>query len=73
MLFLSRDEVDRIVAEEQLPYMEDSSNASVKYARNKIRHQVIPVLKELNPKLEQTFEKNMQRFRDLETLLNQQT
>lgn len=73
MLFLSRDEVDRIVAEENLAYMEDSSNASVKYARNKLRHQVIPALKELNPKLEQTFESNMRRFGELEELLRIQT
>ncbi|WP_448702489.1 tRNA lysidine(34) synthetase TilS [Mucilaginibacter sp. AW1-3] len=73
MLFLSRDEVDDIVAKENLTYIEDSSNASVKYARNKLRHQVIPVLKELNPKLEQTFERNMQRFREMEELLKLQT
>jgi len=73
MLFLSRDEVDEIVEAENLAYMEDGSNASVKYARNKLRHQVIPVLKELNPKLEQTFESNMQRFRELEELLKLQT
>ena len=72
MLFLSRDEIDSIVAEEGLAYMEDSSNSSVKYARNKIRHKVIPALKELNPNLEQTFESNMQRFRELEVLLNSQ-
>jgi tRNA(Ile)-lysidine synthase len=73
MLFLSRDEVNEIVTAEKLEYVEDSSNASVKYARNKLRHQVIPVLKELNPKLEQTFERNMQRFRELEELLRLQT
>ncbi|OCX52367.1 tRNA lysidine(34) synthetase TilS [Mucilaginibacter sp. PPCGB 2223] len=73
ILFLSRDEVDGIVAAENLSYVEDSSNASVKYARNKLRHQVIPVLKELNPNLEQTFEGNMQRFRGLEELLKLQT
>jgi tRNA(Ile)-lysidine synthase len=28
---------------------EDSSNASNKYLRNKIRHDLVPLLKELNP------------------------
>jgi len=73
LLFLSRDEVDHLITSERLDYVEDSSNVSVKYARNKIRHQVIPALKELNPNLEQTFEHNMQRFRELEELLNIQT
>ncbi len=73
MMFLSRDEIDHIIDEELFPYVEDSSNSSVKYARNKIRHQVIPVLRELNPRLEQTFNNNMERFRELEMLLNHQT
>lgn len=69
LLFLSRDEVQAIVQQNGLNYVEDSSNSSVKYARNKIRHEVIPKLKELNPALESTFENNLQHFRDMETLL----
>jgi tRNA(Ile)-lysidine synthase len=69
LLFLNRAEVDEIVASEGLQFVEDSSNASVKYARNKLRHQVVPVLKELNPKLENTFEHNLTRFREMEELL----
>jgi tRNA(Ile)-lysidine synthase len=71
LLFLSRAEIDEIVEKEQLAYVEDGSNASDKYARNKIRLQVMPALQALNPKLEQTFEHNMQRFRETEMVLNQ--
>jgi len=70
LLFLKRDEIDSIIADEHLAYMEDSSNASSKYARNKLRHEVIPRLKELNPKLEETFDNNIERFRELEQLLD---
>lgn len=69
MLFLSREEIDDIVTDNHLQYMEDSSNSSSKYARNKMRLEVIPKLKELNPKLEETFNRNMERFRELEMLL----
>lgn len=69
LLFLSRDEVQQLIQQNKLAYVEDSSNASVKYARNKLRHEVIPKLKELNPALESTFENNLRHFRDLETLL----
>ncbi len=69
LLFLSRQEIEKLVNEHSLPYVEDSSNASTKYARNKLRHDVIPKLQELNPSLEKTFENNLQHFRDLETLL----
>ncbi|HTI58867.1 tRNA lysidine(34) synthetase TilS [Mucilaginibacter sp.] len=71
LLFLSREEIDEIVQNNQLAYREDSSNSSTKYARNKIRLEVIPKLKELNPALEETFERNIEHFRGLEILLDQ--
>lgn len=71
LLFLTREEIDEIFLQNAFPYREDSSNLSVKYARNKIRLEVIPVLKELNPSLEQTFEASRKRFAELETLLEQ--
>jgi len=72
LLSLSRDEIQQYISELQIPYREDSSNSSTKYARNKIRLEVIPKLKELNPALEQTFENNLTRFRELEELLKLQ-
>jgi tRNA(Ile)-lysidine synthase len=71
LLFLSRLQIDQIVDENQLPYVEDSSNESSKYARNKIRLQVVPLLRDINPNLEHTFEKNITRFKELELLLQQ--
>jgi tRNA(Ile)-lysidine synthase len=71
LLFMGREEIQEIVAAGKLAFMEDSSNASVKYARNKIRHLVVPVLKELNPALEDTFERNLRNFREMEQLLNE--
>jgi tRNA(Ile)-lysidine synthase len=72
MLFLNRDEIATIVTDNNLTYVEDSSNVSTKYARNKIRLEVIPKLKELNPSLEKTFENNLKHFRNLEILLENQ-
>ena len=69
LLFLKRDEIDKMVADKGIVYREDSSNLSTKYARNKIRLEVIPVLKELNPSLEETFESNRKRFEELEIVL----
>jgi len=69
LLFLKRDEIQQFITQNKLSYVEDSSNAFTKYARNKIRHEVIPKLKELNPALENTFENNLRHFRDLEILL----
>ncbi|WP_214073726.1 tRNA lysidine(34) synthetase TilS [Mucilaginibacter sp. dw_454] len=69
LLFLTRDEIEKLIKDNGFAYVEDSSNASTKYARNKLRHEVIPKLRELNPALENTFQNNLQRFKDLETLL----
>jgi tRNA(Ile)-lysidine synthase len=71
LLFLNRDEIQDIIIKNGLAYVEDSSNNSSKYARNKIRLEVIPKLKELNPALESTFEHNLKHFRNLEVLLEQ--
>ncbi|MDR6942369.1 tRNA lysidine(34) synthetase TilS [Mucilaginibacter pocheonensis] len=72
LLFLKRDEITTTIADNNLAYVEDSSNASAKYARNKIRLEVVPKLKELNPSLEKTFDNNLKHFRDLEVLLENQ-
>lgn len=71
LLCFSREEIDQIVLQGKLEYREDSSNYSVKYARNKIRREIIPLLKELNPSLEATFRSNRKRFAELEVLLHE--
>ncbi|TWI99369.1 tRNA(Ile)-lysidine synthase [Mucilaginibacter frigoritolerans] len=71
LLFLTREEIQQIITDNRLAFVEDSSNASAKYARNKIRLEVIPKLKELNPNLESTFNHNLEHFRGLELLLQQ--
>ena len=49
LLTTTRREILDYLAHHSLPHMEDSSNDSDDYARNRIRHQVIPVLEELYP------------------------
>lgn len=71
LLFLSRQQIDDLVATNNLPFVEDSSNLSSKYARNNIRLNVVPHLREINPNLEDTFAQNMYRFAETETLVQQ--
>lgn len=71
LLFLSRLQIDQIVRENNIDYVEDSSNDTAKYARNKIRLNVIPQLKEINPNLEETFAQNIARFAETEEVLLQ--
>lgn len=49
LLYAPRAVIEEYCREEGLPFVTDSSNASDDYTRNRIRHAVMPVLKELNP------------------------
>ncbi|MFD2936461.1 tRNA lysidine(34) synthetase TilS [Spirosoma flavum] len=69
LLFATRDKLAAYAKEHSLLYREDSSNADDKYARNRIRHHVVPVLNELNPGLWQTLPRTVERLRAAETLM----
>lgn len=51
LLGVSRKEIEDYLEENAVPHVEDSSNQSDDYSRNRIRHRVTPVLRELNPGL----------------------
>jgi len=63
LLPFTRDQIEKYAHENTLVWRDDSSNVGVKYVRNKIRHQVIPVLKELNPSLLTSFSKTLQNLK----------
>ena len=68
LLIFSRAAIENYAKENNMQWREDSSNASEKYFRNKIRHQIIPVLKELNPSLLQSYKNtitHLQQTNDL--------
>lgn len=71
LLFASQQEIELHVKEFALHFREDSSNATDKYTRNKIRHHVIPLLKEINPSLEKTLGEKVELFTELEQLYDQ--
>jgi len=60
----SRKEIESYAKEHKIKWREDSSNASNKYLRNKIRHDIVPVLEELNPQLLESFAKTQSHLND---------
>jgi len=54
-MIFSRNEILVHAAKKKILWREDRTNSSIRYVRNKIRHKIIPVLKELNPNLLETF------------------
>ena len=71
LLALTKDDIYEYVTLKQLIWREDSSNETTKYQRNKIRHEVIPVLKEINPNLENTLTQTIQKISGAEQIFNQ--
>lgn len=71
LLFLSAADIASAIKDNKIDYVEDSSNLSTYYSRNKIRLNVIPQLKEINPNLEETFSHNIRRFAETEMVLQQ--
>ena len=63
LLFATRKDITEYCLQNQITFREDKSNADTKYTRNKIRHLVIPVLKEINPSIETTLNETAERFR----------
>lgn len=49
LLRCTREEIEKYCTEHGLEYVTDSSNLSDDYTRNKLRHRLIPMLKEFNP------------------------
>jgi len=54
LLDFSRNEIITYAKEHQIAFREDSSNSSVKYARNRIRHNVLPELEKINPSVKRS-------------------
>ena len=72
ILFASREEIEAYQKQHQLAFREDSSNADDKYTRNNIRHNLIPLMKEINPSLEKTLGDKIELFTELEAMYDKQ-
>lgn len=70
LLFLQRKEIEDLVKQYAIPYRDDSSNFVPKYARNKIRLDIIPEFEKLNPDFISIMADNIDRFQDAQEVLN---
>ncbi len=55
LLVFSKVQLENYAKTNSLSWREDKSNADTKYLRNKIRHDLIPILKEINPSFISSF------------------
>lgn len=64
LLFLDAKDILQLVSNLGIPFRDDSSNFSTKYARNKIRLDIIPEFEKLNPEFIAVMNDNMDRFQE---------
>ena len=69
MLTVTRLQVESFVEEYCLPFVEDSSNKSDDFLRNRLRHHVMPILKAENPRFSENTSAMALRLRQDETAL----
>jgi len=66
LLFLEREDIEDYAKSNNLAWREDITNSQTKYARNKIRHFIIPAFRELNQGFVDTMWDNIHRLREIE-------
>lgn len=68
LLFATREDIQSFATEQQLKWVEDSSNAETKYTRNFIRHEIIPSIAKVFPAVKENVADSIQRFQEAEML-----
>ncbi len=66
LLFANKETILSFAKKHKLKYREDSSNESDKYTRNKIRHHLIPLLKEINENASENILKTISNIHSVE-------
>ncbi len=70
LLPFSREEIEEYAVQNKFKWREDSSNAETKYLRNKIRHTLVPILKELSGDFLTNFQKTESYLADSQSLID---
>ncbi len=70
LLVFSRKEILNYAKQNNIEWREDESNSETKYLRNKIRHQVTPILKELNASVLKNFNKTIDHLKESQQIID---
>jgi tRNA(Ile)-lysidine synthase len=71
LLFAKKADMLSFAHENNLSFVEDSSNSSDKYSRNYFRNQLIPFVQKLFPQAEENLLNNIERFKEIDVLYRQ--
>ncbi len=64
LLATPRTEIERFLRERNQPWREDSSNADLTLTRNRVRHQLLPLLRSFNPAIAETLARTAELARE---------
>lgn len=70
LLFASRQIITEYRHLHNIPYREDRSNSEIKYTRNKIRHAILPVFREINPSFDTTLSETAERLGEINEIVS---
>lgn len=68
LIQFTRDKIEAYANRHGIEWREDTSNLSIKYIRNKFRHQIIPLMKDMNPSFEKTMADNMDKLKQVQSV-----
>ena len=71
LLFAQKHEIEEYAKQNKIQWRTDSSNQKEDYTRNLIRHQIIPVLKKINPSVVQTLFHHAEIVADAEQIIHE--
>jgi len=68
LLPFSKKDLIAFANENNLEFVEDSSNLTTKYTRNLFRHEIIPAISKVYPQVNENLTDNINRFKEIEKL-----
>jgi tRNA(Ile)-lysidine synthase len=70
LLYASRNAITDYSVQNKIRYREDRTNSDVKYVRNKLRHSIIPLFRELNPSFDMTITETADRLEEIHEIIS---
>ena len=71
LLTFTRKQIEGHVFAWKVPYREDSTNSSVEYRRNSVRHEVFPLFERMNPSYVRTLNREMTYLSDASSIVEE--
>ena len=68
LLSFTKEEIIQFANDNQLSFVEDSSNLSSKYTRNFFRNELIPAIAGVYPQVKENLQASISRFKEIESL-----